>query len=92
MKSKKEKENTMRLEELIKKNRAILAQRIKEEELKKRKEESKKEEVVQLVAEPKEEQSVEQSEQEEKPAPKKRGRKPANREYMVVEDVEKVNE
>lgn len=98
----------MTLQELLDKNRKIRARReALENENKKKKVEPKTEElpcecerVIEeekiedepKVEEPKEKLVIEEAPAEEpKPAPKK-AKKPANRQYMVVEDVEKAND
>ena len=90
----------MTLKQLLEKNakareaRQQMVAEPKEEMLKEQ--ESEKEIKVQLEepqsVEEQKEELIEHVETEEQPAPKKRGRKPANRQYMVVEDVEKVND
>ncbi len=80
------------LKELLEKRERVRAQRaqlVAEEA-------NKKEEPK--IEEPQESEKVEEKLEEEqeaeepKKAPAKRGRKPAHREYMVVEDIENVND
>lgn len=72
----------MTLSELLAKNEATRKRREAE-----RAASTKKERAAQAVQE-----ESEKGTEVAETAPKKRGRKPANREYMVVEDVEHVND
>lgn len=94
-------EITMKLEDLLKKNKAIYAQREQERKAKelesKRLEQEKQKKQAAKKASEKEEKLAEEKEleevpAEEQPAEPKKVKKPAKRQYMVVEDVEKVND
>lgn len=85
----------MTLKELLEKNAKARARRehmVVEPKVEEKIEEPKEE----ILPEVEESEKVEENNQEEaapvKKAPAKKGRKPANREYMVVEDVEHVND
>jgi len=81
----------MTLAELKAKNEAIRKQRAMLVARENKKQEPIKEEKP-VESEKVEENKLEEEAEPEKKAPAKKGRKPANREYMVVEDIDGVND
>ena len=88
----------MKLDELLKKNKAILDQRAKEKALKEQESKRLEEQEAKKAAKKSSKKKKVEAEELEKPAEEqelsepKRGKKPVERQYMVVEDIEEVNQ